>query len=151
MTRIQPARVSSRPPALTRRVVGTPAEVAATVALVRDSGRLLSMTQPRQIPGSDRVTVTVRFLDTPGPAPAAVRRLRRGHVIAAVTVPALGALAGIGYLAVQLVDYLAVQLVDAVRTAFPAIAGVVLVLVVLAALLRGKSGCGGIHCSGCKH
>ncbi|MEH0821518.1 MULTISPECIES: hypothetical protein [unclassified Micromonospora] len=128
---------------LARRVVGTPAEVAATVALVRDSGRLLSMTHPRQIPGTDRVTVTVRFLDTSAPAPAPVRRLRRGHVIAAGTVLAVGAVAAVGYLAVQLVD--------AIRSAAPLIAGVVLVLVVLALLLGGKSGCTGLHCSGCNH
>ncbi|MGB2569292.1 hypothetical protein ACPFP2_12685 [Micromonospora citrea] len=146
MTRTQLARHSStrhRSTVLVRRIVGAPGEVAATVALVRDSGRLLSMTQPREVPGSDRVTVTVRFLDTHLPAPAPVRRLRRGHIIAAATVPAVGALVGVGYLAAQLVDE--------VRSAAPLIAGVVLVLVVLALLLRRKPGCTGLHCSGCQH
>ncbi|PZF88577.1 hypothetical protein [Micromonospora deserti] len=146
MTRNQLARVNTRRPAVVaRRIVGTPAEVAATVALVRDSGRLVSMTTPRQIPGDSRVTVTVRFLDDGRPAPAPVRRLRRGRVIAAAAVPTLGAVAVAGYLA-------AVQLVHAVRAAFPLVAGVVLVLVVIAVLVR-RSGrcCPGLHCPGCGH
>ncbi|MEU6023474.1 hypothetical protein [Micromonospora sp. NPDC047134] len=145
MTRTHLARQSHRRPAvLARRVVGTPAEVAATVALVRDSGRLLSMTAPQSVSGNpDRVTVTVRFLDTPTAAPPVVRRLRRGHVIAA-TIPAVAAVAGVGYAATQLAT--------AVRSAAPLIAGVVLVLLVLAVLLRSrKSTCLGLHCSGCKH
>ncbi|MEV0878243.1 hypothetical protein AB0I85_10485 [Micromonospora echinofusca] len=146
MTRTQLARRNlARPTVIARRVVGTPAEVAATVALVRDSGRLVSMTAPRQMPGDPRVTVTVRFLDNHGPAPAAVRRLRRGHVVAAVAVPAVGAIAAAGYLAAQLVD--------AVRSAVPLIAGVVLVLIVVVALLLRRSGrcCPGLHCPGCGH
>ncbi|MFG1886668.1 hypothetical protein ACGFIR_02195 [Micromonospora sp. NPDC049051] len=145
MTRTQLARRNlARPTVIARRVVGTPAEVAATVALVRDSGRLVSMTAPRQMPGDPRVTVTVRFLDNNGPAPAAVRRLRRGHVVAAVAVPTVGALAAAGYLAAQLVN--------AVRSMVPLIAGVVLVLIVVALLLR-RSGrcCPGLHCPGCGH
>ncbi|WP_341718259.1 hypothetical protein QQG74_00080 [Micromonospora sp. FIMYZ51] len=146
MTRTHLARQSHRRPAvLARRVVGTPAEVAATVALVRDSGRLLSMTTPQSMSGNpDRVTVTVRFLDTPTSAPPVVRRLRRGHIIAAATIPAVAAVVGVGYAATQLAT--------AVRSAAPLIAGVVLVLVVLAVLLRSrKSTCFGLHCSGCKH
>ncbi|MGK5522433.1 hypothetical protein ACSNN9_24190 [Micromonospora sp. URMC 107] len=144
-TRTQLARRNlADPTVIARRVVGTPAEVAATVALVRDSGRLVSMTKPRQMPGDSRVTVTVRFIDNNGPAPAAVRRLRRGHLVAAVAVPTVGALAAAGYLASQLVD--------AARSAVPAIAGVVLVLIVIALLLR-RSGrcCPGLHCPGCGH
>ncbi|MFI7551936.1 hypothetical protein ACIBQ2_19545 [Micromonospora sediminimaris] len=145
MSRTQLARRSHRrPAAVARRVVGTPAEVAATVALVRDSGRLLSMTAPEQLAGSDRVTVTVRFLDTPTAAPPVVRRLRRGHIIAAATIPGIAAVAGVGYAAVQITT--------AVRAAAPLIAGVVLVLVVLAVLLRSRTaGCVGLHCSGCRH
>ncbi|MFI7025243.1 hypothetical protein ACIBMZ_21265 [Micromonospora sp. NPDC049900] len=145
MTRTHLARVQPRPAVLTRRVVGTPAEVAATVALIRDSGRLLSMTAPHQMPGGpDQVMVTVRFLDTPAPAVPVVRRLRRGHVIAAATVPGVAAVAGIGYAASQVAH--------AVRSAAPLIAGVVLVLVVLAVLLRSrKPGCVGLHCPGCNH
>ncbi|TDB64343.1 hypothetical protein E1182_30790, partial [Micromonospora sp. KC721] len=67
-----------------------------------------------------------------------------GHVIAAATVPTVSALAGVGYLATRLVD--------AVRSAAPLVAGVVLVLVVLALLLRSrKPACVGLHCSGCDH
>ncbi|MFE9651557.1 hypothetical protein [Micromonospora sp. NPDC006431] len=147
MTRSQLARrthAHNRSGALTRRIVGTPAEVAATVAVLRDSGRLTFMDQPRQHPDGDRVTVTVRFLDTARPAPAPVRRLRRGPIIAAATLPTLGVLAGVGYLAAQLVH--------TVRAAFPAVVGVVLVLVVLALLLgRRKAKCAGLHCSGCNH
>ncbi|MEV6810716.1 hypothetical protein [Micromonospora sp. NPDC051296] len=145
MSRTHLARQTHRRTAVVaRRIVGTPAEVAATVALVRDSGRLLSMTTPEQLPDGDRVTVTVRFLDTPTPAAPVVRRLRRGHIIAAATVPAVAAVAGVGYAAVQLTN--------AVRSAAPLIAGVVLVLVLLAVLLRSrKTGCVGLHCSGCNH
>ncbi|WP_328851201.1 hypothetical protein OG994_25505 [Micromonospora globbae] len=146
MTRSQLARIQTRRPAVVaRRIVGTPAEVAATVALVRDSGRLLSMTTPQQIPGTtNRVTVTVRFLDNRRPAPAPVRRLRRGPVVAAVAVPAVGAVVAVGYLAAQLVQ--------AVRAAFPLILGGVLVLVVIALLLRSSGRCcPGLHCPGCGH
>ncbi|MFG3557414.1 hypothetical protein ACGGAQ_23810 [Micromonospora sp. NPDC047557] len=146
MTRTQLARVQTRRPTIVaRRIVGTPAEVAATVALVRDSNRLLSMSEPQLIPGGSRVTVTVRFLDTARPTPASARRrVNRGRVAAAIAVPTVGALAAVGYLAMQLVQ--------AVRAAFPAIAGGVLVLIVIALLLR-RSGrcCPGLHCPGCGH
>ncbi|MFY1625865.1 hypothetical protein ACN268_22120 [Micromonospora sp. WMMD735] len=140
MTRTHLAR--TRPPAsgaLVRRVVGTPAEVAATIALVRDSGRLLSMTRPQQLPDGRRVTVTIRFLD---PRPIRVRRSRRGLAIA---VPAVGLVAVAGYLTVQLVR--------AALTMLPLIAGGVLVLAVIAVLLRRSSGrcCPGLHCPGCHH
>ncbi|MEU7652484.1 hypothetical protein AB0C41_10760 [Micromonospora taraxaci] len=145
MTRTQLARVQTwRPAVVSRRIVGTPAEVAATVALVRDSNRLLSMSEPRQIPGDSRVTVTVRFLDTTRPAPAPARRANRGRVAVAIAVPAVGAIAAVGYLAAHLVQ--------TIRAAFPAIAGGVLVLIVIALLLR-RSGrcCPGLHCPGCGH
>ncbi|MFI7607442.1 hypothetical protein ACIBTV_20170 [Micromonospora sp. NPDC049366] len=145
MTRTQLARINTRrPTVVARRIVGTPAEVAASVALVRDSGRLLSMTTPRQIPGDRRVTVTVRFLNHDRHAPAPVRRLRRGPVIAAIAVPAVGAVAAVGYLAAGLVT--------AIRGAFPLILGGLLVLVVIALLLRGSDRCcPGLHCPGCGH
>ncbi|MBQ1035886.1 hypothetical protein [Micromonospora sp. C81] len=145
MTRTQLARVQTRRPAVVaRRIVGTPAEVAATVALVRDSNRLLSMSEPQLIPGDSRVTVTVRFLDTTRPTPAPARRVNRGRIAVAIAVPTVGALAAVGYLAAQLVQ--------TIRAALPAIAGVVLVLIVIALLLR-RSGrcCPGLHCPGCGH
>ena len=134
------------PTTLTRRVVGTPAEVAAALAVLRESGRLMFADRPRQ-DADGRVTVTVRFLDTARTAPPpVVRRLRRSRVIAAtaITTAAVGVLAGVGYLAAQ-VAY-------TVQRNAPAVVGVVLVLIVLAVLLlRRKATCGGLHCSGCRH
>ncbi|MFG3681830.1 hypothetical protein ACGF5H_17170 [Micromonospora chalcea] len=135
----------TRPTTLTRRVVGTPAEVAAALAVLRESGRLMFADRPHQHPDG-RVTVTVRFLNTARTAPPVVRRLRRGRVIAAtaITTAAVGALAGIGYLAAQVAH--------TVQRNAPAVVGVVLVLLVLAVLLlRRKATCGGLHCSGCQH
>ncbi|PTA42989.1 hypothetical protein [Micromonospora sp. RP3T] len=146
MTRSLTHRTPTPPATLTRRVVGTPAEVAAALAVLRESGRLMFADRPRHHPDG-RVTVTVRFLDTARTAPpSVVRRLRRGRVIAAtaITTAAVGALAGIGYLAVQIAH--------TVQRAAPAVVGVVLVLIVLAVLLlRRKATCGGLHCSGCRH
>ncbi|MFG1716963.1 hypothetical protein [Micromonospora sp. NPDC049203] len=145
MTRSLAHRTESPSGALTRRVIGTPAEVAAALAVLRESGRLMFADRPRQHPDG-RVTVTVRFLDTARTAPPVVRRLRRGRVIAAtaITTAAAGALAGIGYLAVQVAH--------TVQRNAPAAVGVVLVLIVLAVLLlRRKATCAGLHCSGCRH
>ncbi|MFI5852362.1 hypothetical protein ACIA8B_29235 [Micromonospora chalcea] len=135
----------TRSTTLTRRIVGTPAEVAAALAVLRESGRLMFADRPHQH-ADGRVTVTVRFLDTARTAPPVVRRLRRGRVIAAtaITTTAVGALAGIGYLAAQVAH--------TVQRNAPAVVGVVLVLLVLAVLLlRRKATCGGLHCSGCRH
>ncbi|WP_431937348.1 hypothetical protein [Micromonospora sp. RP3T] len=146
MTRSLTHRTPTPPATLTRSVVGTPAEVAAALAVLRESGRLMFADRPRHH-SDGRVTVTVRFLDTARTAPApVVRRLRRGRVIAAaaITAAAVGALAGIGYLAVQVAH--------TVQQTAPAAVGVVLVLIVLAVLLlRRKATCGGLHCSGCRH
>ncbi|MGW8647375.1 hypothetical protein [Micromonospora chalcea] len=135
----------TRPTTLTRRIVGTPAEVAAALAVLRESGRLMFADRPHQH-ADGRVTVTVRFVDTARTAPPPVRRLRRGRVIAAtaITTAAVGALAGIGYLAAQVAH--------TVQRNAPAVVGVALVLIVLAVLLlRRKVTCGGLHCSGCQH
>ncbi|MFI7304416.1 hypothetical protein ACIBM8_14510 [Micromonospora aurantiaca] len=135
----------TRPTTLTRRIVGTPAEVAAALAVLRESGRLMFADRPHHH-ADGRVTVTVRFLDTARTTPPpVVRRLRRGRVIAATatTTTAVGALAGIGYLATQVAH--------TVERNAPAVVGVVLVLLVLAVLLRRKATCGGLHCSGCRH
>ncbi|MEU4632892.1 hypothetical protein AB0F90_00540 [Micromonospora chalcea] len=135
----------TRPTTLTRRIVGTPAEVAAALAVLRESGRLMFADRPHHH-ADGRVTVTVRFLNTARTTPPPVRRLRRGRVIAAtaITTAAVGVLAGVGYLAAQVVH--------TVQRNAPAVVGVVLVLVVLAVLLlRRKVTCGGLHCSGCRH
>ncbi|MEV5690710.1 hypothetical protein [Micromonospora globbae] len=130
-----------------RRVVGTPGEVAAVVATLRDSNRLLSMSMPAQMPNGDgRVWVTVRFIDRPRAARAAAptRAGRRWPVVTAVAVPSTAAVAVAGYLTVQLVTALIALL--------PLLAGGLLVLAVLTLLLR-RSGvcCPGLHCPGCKH
>lgn len=130
-----------------RRVVGTPSEVAATVATLRDSNRLVGMSMPAQMPGGDpRVWVTVRFIDRPRAARAAVpaRTGRRWPVVTAVAVPATAAVVVAGYLAVQLVTALIALL--------PLLAGGLFVLAVIALLLR-RSGvcCPGLHCPGCGH
>ncbi|MFF0658483.1 hypothetical protein [Micromonospora tulbaghiae] len=145
MTRSLTHRTPTPPGTLTRRVVGTPAEVAAALAVLRESGRLMFADRPHQH-ADGRVTVTVRFLNTARTTPPVVRRLRRGRVIAAtaITTTALGTLAGIGYLATQVAH--------TVQRNAPAIVGVALVLLVLAVLLlRRKVTCGGLHCSGCRH
>ncbi|WP_328853380.1 hypothetical protein OG994_12715 [Micromonospora globbae] len=132
--------------AVNRRIVGTPAEVAAAVATLRDADRLLSMSIPRQMPGTDpRVWVTVRFIDRPRPARTVYARSRRRAVtVAAVAVPATVAVAVAGWVAVQLVTALIALL--------PVLAGGLFVLAVIALLLR-RSGvcCPGLHCPGCKH
>ncbi|MEW2444827.1 hypothetical protein [Micromonospora marina] len=136
----------TRSTTLTRRIVGTPTEVAAALAVLRESGRLMFADRPHQH-ADGRVTVTVRFLDTARTTPPpVVRRLRRGRVIAAtaITTTAVGVLAGIGYLAAQVAH--------TVQRNAPAVVGVALVLIVLAVLLlRRKVTCGGLHCSGCQH
>ncbi|TDB81491.1 hypothetical protein [Micromonospora sp. KC721] len=134
-------------PIVARRVVGTPGEVAAVVATLRDSNRLVGMSLPAQMPHDDgRVWVTVRFIDRPRAARAAVpaRAVRRWPVVTAVAVPAATVVAVAGYLAVQLVTALIALL--------PLLAGGAFVLAVLALLLR-RSGvcCPGLRCPGCNH
>lgn len=58
------ARREPHPDLLARRASGTPAEVAAIVAHVRRSGRLVSMTTPRLLPDG-RVFVDVTHLARP--------------------------------------------------------------------------------------
>ena len=146
--------VNSRPrpgsrsgPVVARRVVGTPGEVAATVATLRDSNRLVSMTMPAQMPGTDpRVWVTVRFIDRPRAArtPTPTRTVPLWPVVTAIAVPATGAVVVAGWLAFQLVSALIALL--------PLLAGGLVLAAVLALLLR-RSGvcCPGLHCPGCRH
>ncbi|MFI7217887.1 hypothetical protein [Micromonospora maritima] len=134
-------------PIVARRVVGTPGEVAAVVATLRDSNRLVGMSLPAQMPhGDGRVWVTVRFIDRPRAARTAApaRTVRRWPVVTAVAVPVTAAVVVAGYLAVQLVTALIALL--------PLLAGGAFVLAVLALLLR-RSGvcCPGLHCPGCNH
>ncbi|MBX7269631.1 hypothetical protein KIF24_28880 [Micromonospora sp. Llam7] len=132
---------------VSRRVVGTPGEVAAVVATLRDANRLVGMTLPAQMPhGDGRVWVTVRIIDRPRAARTTTppRVGRRWPVVTAVAVPATTAVAVAGYLAVQIVTALIALL--------PLLAGGAFVLAVLALLLR-RSGvcCPGLHCPGCNH
>jgi hypothetical protein len=144
----RPAHIGTEviPYTVDRRIIGTPAEVAATVAAVRDSGRLVAMSVPRQMPGADpRVWVHVRFIDRPRTARTAhARPARRWPTVTAVAVPATTAVVVAGYLAVQLVRALIALL--------PTLAGGLVVLAVIW-LLLGRAGvcCPGIHCPGCKH
>ena len=138
-------RRDAHPGVLTRKVVGTPAEVAATVALVRDSGRLLAMTRPQQVPGdSSRVWVAVRFLDRLQPAPVPARRARRWPLVLAIAVPMLTVAA--------LVGYLVTQLVQTAMASGPLILGALAALALAVLILRPhRATCPGLHCSGCKH
>jgi hypothetical protein len=141
------------PYTIDRRIIGTPAEVAAAVATLRHSGRLITMTTPRQMPGDDpRVFVHVRIL-APRPGRHGVHtraaqprtwRRRRWPLAVAGASTAVTVVAGSGYLLG--------------RTVAPAVDGRAL-LAALAALLvavwlfLGRAGvcCPGLHCPGCKH
>ncbi|MEV4489627.1 hypothetical protein AB0K04_05860 [Micromonospora coxensis] len=139
-----PTPAGHRSAVLARRVVGTPAEVAATIALVHNSGRLLSSTPPRDVPGTGQVTVTVRFLDTSTAVPLPVRRSRRGRLIVAVAIVVVGALFALGCLAARLV------VTDALHSGPPLVAGFVLVLLALL-LTPGKAASVRSRCSTCNH
>ena len=149
MTTITRADVPHRPDLVRRRVTGTPSEVAATVALIRDSGHLVATSAPRQMdPADPRVTVYVTVhpvRQTAVARPAVRRRWVRPVVIAGgITVTLAGLLVG-GYLLLR-------QALHAVSTGSPAVIAVVLVVVALVLLLVGRAksaGCSGIHCGGC--
>jgi hypothetical protein len=145
------ARYITRTPARAgqtrRRVTGTPEEVAATVALVRQSGRFLAVTTPRHLDPADlRVTVivTLRTHDGPISAPRAHRRWVKPIVIATAGTATL---ASTGYGLVVLVQHLA----RAVVSIAPALVGglAVLTFVLMLATCAGRGGCVGLHCPGC--
>ena len=128
---------------LRRTITGTPAEVAATVARVRRTGRLVAMTVPRPVgPTDPRVAVVVIVRPTANPAPP--RRSRRRWVKPTViTLAAVGTVAGIGYGLIALLHSLA----RAVAT--PAALGGAFLLVLALVLIGARGGCPGLHCSGC--
>ncbi|GAA1879183.1 hypothetical protein [Asanoa iriomotensis] len=139
------------PYTIDRRISGTPAEVAATVATLRTSARLIAMSLPRQVADDPaRVWVRVRIL-APRPrtavhaTPRPVRRVVRRRWPVAVGVTAAGAAATGAVWAV--VTFLA-----ALAAHWPAVVGV-LVLLSLLWLSLGRAGvcCPGLHCPGCKH
>lgn len=131
---------------LDRRATGTPAELAAAVATLRDSGRLVAVSPPQPMPGDDRrVFAYVRYLAPSTPATVAVARRRRWPSVVAITGTAAAALAAAGWAVIQLVH--------AAAAAAPTIAGFLLVVAVIAWLLLGRAGvcCPGLHCPGCRH
>jgi hypothetical protein len=124
---------------LDRRIIGTPAEVAAKVALARDSGRLVAITEPRQI-GDGRVWVELRVVDRPVPVPVPTVRRRRWPIVATLAGLTGAALAALLWAIAHLVAANA-----------PAIAGGLGLLVLVLAVLFGRGHrCTGLHCSGCK-
>ncbi len=134
-------RTAVTPYTTERRIVGTPAEVAATVTRVRLSGRLVAMTTPRLTrDGDGRVFVNVRYV-----APTPPRRTRRRTALrfAAFAVPAIGLAAATVYAVARLVAELIHLL--------PIIAGALVVLLVVWAALGRAGVCPGLHCPGCRH
>lgn len=119
-----------------RQIVADPVKVAATVALVRRSGRLVDMTRPRQLPdGRALVVVTLR----PRPDP----RIARRRTAVAIAASVAAALAYVTYLITQLVEWLAAHI--------EWLTAAVLLLVVVAFLRPNhRAICPGLHCSGCK-
>lgn len=117
-----------------RFAVGTPAEVAAIVARVRESGRLVSITLPR-LDARGRTFVYVTFRTLPDRRQARRRRLLiAAAVLAAVLLP----LAAVW------------MLLKALAAVFPYAVGALLI-VGLALWLPGHSGaCTGLHCKGCR-
>jgi hypothetical protein len=127
-----------------RRIIGTASEVAATVARVRRSGRLIAMTTPRQT-NDGRVFVNVRYL-TPPAQPARPARPARRRTAVRVAAIATTAAALIG-----LAVYGVVLLVTALVHLLPLLIGG-LVLLLLAWAVLGRAGvCPGVHCPGCTH
>lgn len=131
------ARPSPAPNLLARRASGTAAEVAAIVAHVRRSGRLVSMTLPQLLPDG-RVSVDVVYLASSRSPRRTVRR--RQLVVAAV---ALVVVVGVAGAVLWLLSLLLGVLAQAA-----AVAGVLLVLWLLLSAANGHA-CRGLHCGGC--
>ncbi|RZU52531.1 hypothetical protein EV385_4397 [Krasilnikovia cinnamomea] len=140
------AAVPGRPDLIRRRVVGTPTEVAAAVALLAHTGRLVSATTPRQFDARDpSVTVIVTARLRPAVAVSASTRHRwiKPTVIGSASVTAVAAV-GYGLAA------LARTVVHQTAAHWPTVVGaLVLVALVLFALAR-KARCTGLHCPGCR-
>lgn len=123
-----------------RAVVADPATVAATVARIRCSGRLIGMTVPQPLPdGRAHVIVTLKQLPN-----RAAKRSRRPAVAITVVSAAAAVIAGVAYAVAQLVQAAAEHRTLLVGT-------LVLLAAVALFMRRGHSAtCTGIHCSGCK-
>lgn len=143
---------SATPYLIARRISGTPAEVAAAVALLRQSGRLVAMTVPRQYPGDLRRVWVDVHMHAPATRPAVTtyphrrRLVRRRRWLVAAGAAAAAVVVVVG------VVWLAVTVVAAVVAVLPVIVGALVVLG-LAWLALGRAGvcCPGLHCPGCKH
>jgi hypothetical protein len=134
-----------------RRIVGTPMQVAHMVDLVRRSGHLVAMTDPRLTPENDgRVYVTVRVVLPPPIRSTRVvaadrrrRALRIAGRVSAAVIPVTGAAVAVVYAVSRLVAAL-VHLLPYLGI------GLVVALLVWRAL--GRAGvCPGLHCPGCSH
>jgi hypothetical protein len=149
---VQHSTQTDQPGILRRRVTGTPAEIEATVSLLKHSGTLVSASVPRQVgPTDPRVTVLVRVRDGATDAPAQrqvpPRRWVKPVVIAgSLLALVVGLLVG-GYLAARQV----VTAASGMPLAALGFLTVVVTLVLLVKSGRSKGACMGLHCSGCGH
>jgi hypothetical protein len=134
-----------------RALIGTPAEVAATLDLIRRSGRLIAATRPRPMPeGDPRICVHVRFLVTPVRSARQVTADRRRTVLRAAA--RVGAVAVPVTAFAAAVVYTLSRVVAEVIRLLPALAATAIaVLIVWAVLGRAGVCCPGIHCPGCSH
>jgi hypothetical protein len=127
-----------------RSIIDDPATVAATVARVRRSGRLVDMTLPRRVPdGRVLVVVTLR-----PPEPQPVRPVKRRRWVKPVVI-ASAVLTPMAVVVALLVEL--ARTVWAARTAVGGVLLLVAALVVAARLLSGhRATCAGLHCGGCR-
>ena len=137
-------------PVAERQVTGSRAEVAAIVDVIRDSGKLLARTEPREVSAIDpRVYVYVRYLE-PVPVEPAPARARSGfpwrRVLTGAAI-AVGGLTLAGFLLSLATRTLAAQLVAVV----PALLGVAVAALLVVWFLLGRAGrCPCLHCPGCR-
>lgn len=144
---------------ITRRVAGTPAEVAKTVAMLRNSRRLVAMTLPGH-GTDDRVFVDVTVLapqlasDSPSskrrvaPRPTPVHSPPGGRRVA---VAAGLLVAGIAAAAAGLVYAVRLLLADlrGLNVSAATVASGLFLAWLLFSVRRGHA-CRGLHCSGCR-
>ncbi|GAA0432353.1 hypothetical protein Aca07nite_19430 [Actinoplanes capillaceus] len=150
---VQPSTQPDASGLLTRRVIGTAEEVAATVALLRGSGTLVAASVPKQLnPTDPRVTVLVRVRDLtvehPARRPAAPRPWVKPLVIGGSILSVIAGLVVGGYLAAQRALDSASGTGSLALLGFLAVVGV---LVLLVRAGRRKGACMGWHCPGCGH
>jgi hypothetical protein len=134
--RTRPAR-----PVTALRITSTVEGVAARVAVHRESGRLVAMTEP-QLTGDGRVFVDVTLL---GRHPVRKRlSRRRAAITAAVVIPVLAGVVWAAYAVAQLVEWLAAHAA--------VVAGCLLLASLALVFLRPnhRATCAGLHCAGCR-